>query len=187
MYLLGHNPGGSPDDQAANTVRASLEAMPTKTLNNYLDEAWQTASGRSYSKGQAPLQRRVVWLLQELGLRPREVPASNLIFVRSIDVSGILFGELADLCWEVHETILDIVRPRLLVVFGNSEPSPYTYLFEKFNPTGEETIESGHGNWLCRAFRVDGGLSVVGLPHLSRYNIIGKTAVVNWTKKYGAL
>ena len=68
VYLLGHNPGGSPEDQSANTIRASLDALPTKTINNYLDEAWQMASGRSFSRGQAPLQRRVVWLLQELGL-----------------------------------------------------------------------------------------------------------------------
>ena len=164
IYLLGHNPGGSPEDQADATVRASLAALPDKTLNNYLDEAWVTATGRSWSNGQAPLQRRVVWLLQQLGFEPRAVPSSNLIFVRSVDVLGSAFQELSDLCWPVHEYVMGIVQPKLLLVFGNSNPSPYTYLAEKFAPRGEHTELSGHGNWLCRAFTTSTGLTVVGLP-----------------------
>ena len=186
VCLLGHNPGGSPDDQADATVRASLEALPGKTLNNYLDEAWTTASQRSWSKGQAPLQRRVVWLLQQLGLSPRRVPCSNLIFVRSIDVTGSSFKELSDLCWQVHEQILEIVAPKLLLVFGNSDPSPYSYLSEKLGSTDERTCESGHGNWQCRSFH-SRDYTVVGLPHLSRYNVIGKHDVIRWIKEQSAL
>lgn len=180
IYLLGHNPGGSPQDQATATIKVSLEALPTKTLNNYLDESWETASGRSWSKGQAPLQRRVVWLLQQLGLPPRAVPASNLIFVRSVDASGISFFDLAQKCWDVHEKILDIVKPKLLLVFGNYDPSPYTFLLEKFGAHHEKFEESGHGKWKCRSFKANEKLTIVGLPHLSRYNIIGKHNVVNW-------
>ena len=69
FYLLGHNPGGSPEAQAEATVEASLASLPTKTLNNYLDEAWTTASGRRFDVGAAPLQRRVIWLLEALGLQ----------------------------------------------------------------------------------------------------------------------
>lgn len=185
VYLLGHNLGGSPKDQADATVRASLEELPGKTLNNYLDEAWTTASQRSWSKGQAPLQRWVVWLLQQLGLSPRSVPCSNLIFVRSIGVSGSSFRELSDLCWVVHEQIIDIVVPTLLLVFGNSDPSPYSYLSERLGSTNESSCESGHGNWLCRSFG-SRDYTVVGLPHLSRYNVIGKHDVVRWIKKQSA-
>lgn len=187
VYLLGHNPGGSSEDQAENTIRASLSALPDKKLNNYVDEAWKTASGRSWSKGSAPLQRRVVWLLRELGFQPRDVPASNLIFARSEDVAGSSFGQLADLCWQVHEAILRIVQPRLLLVFGNSQPSPYSFLRQKYGMSDEVTFESGHGSWQCRAFRTKAGMVVVGLPHLSRYNIIGKSAVITWIRGVGRL
>jgi hypothetical protein len=68
VYLLGHNPGGSPEAQAAETIQSSLDALENKTINNYLDEAWTMASGRSFPIGGAPLQRRVDWLLTSLGL-----------------------------------------------------------------------------------------------------------------------
>jgi len=187
VYLLGHNPGGSPIDQATATIRASLDTLPSKAINNYLDEAWTTASGRSWPRGQAPLQRRVVWMLGQLGLDPRKVPCSNLIFARSVDVSGSAFLQLSDLCWRVHAELLQVVRPKLLLVFGNSEPSPYTYLREKWSGSSEATIDSGHGNWLCRSFRGPNEFTVVGIPHLSRYNIIGKSAVMNWIREQAAL
>ena len=185
IYLLGYNPGGSPEDQSDATISSSLKDLPTKQTNNYLDEEWTTASGRSWSKGEAPLQRRVVRLLQQLGFNPRNVPCSNLIFVRSVDVSGISLA-MADLCWKVHEQILEIVMPKLILVFGNSTPSPYQFLKEKYSPLKEELFPSGHGNWMCRSFKTN-GLTVVGLPHLSRYSIIGKHNVIQWIKEQTAL
>ena len=186
VYLLGHNPGGSPEDQTDATIRASLESLPKKTINNYLDEKWTTASHRSYAKGEAPLQKRVVWILQKLGFDPRVVPCSNLIFVRSIDVSGIPFAEMADLCWKVHEKILDVVKPKIILAFGNSKDTPYTYLHEIFSNPKENEFPSGHGNWMCRSFKTN-DVTVIGLPHLSRYKIIGKHDVVNWIKEEAAL
>lgn len=185
IYLLGCNPGGSPDDQAEATVRASIGALPAKTMNNYLDEAW-AATHKSWSKGEAPLQKRVVWLLEQLGLVPRTVPCSNLIFVRSAEIAGLPFNSLADICWRVHERILNIVSPKILLVFGNSEPSPYTYLFEKLSAADEKSFPSGHGNWSCRSFKAN-GVTVIGLPHLSRYKVVGKDEVVNWIKEHNAL
>jgi hypothetical protein len=42
-YLLGHNPGGSPDRVGLPTIGSSLDALPTKTRNNY-EDGWD---GRS--------------------------------------------------------------------------------------------------------------------------------------------
>jgi hypothetical protein len=187
IYLMGHNPGGSPERQADATVGASLASLPGKTMNNYLDEPWTTASGRSWTAGQAPLQRRVAWLLNQLGFDPREVPCSNLIFTRSVEVSSGTFDEMAALCWPVHERIIEIVDPRVLLVFGNSEPSPYTYLQEIWGGGIEERIRAGHGNWDCRKFKARNGRSVIGIPHLSRYNVIGKNDVIDWIHRHLAL
>lgn len=109
IYLLGNNPGGSPEGQADETILKSLSALPTKTANNSLDEAWTMANRRDSEIGVAPLQERVVWLLSALGLKPRDVPCSNRIFVRSINASGIDFNKLADLCWPAHERLLEII------------------------------------------------------------------------------
>lgn len=78
-YLLGHNPGGDANNRALLTVGGSLDDLPANTINSYLDTRW---SGR-LSIGSSPLQQRVKWLLSELGVDPRDVAASNLIFPRS--------------------------------------------------------------------------------------------------------
>ena len=125
VYLLGHNPGGQPGNTALMTVSQSLKELPTNKANSYLDSTW---SGRD------ALQRRVLWLLAGLGFHPREVAASNLCFVRSPSAAGINMRKCADRCWPVHQEILKIVRPRLVLVYGNSGQSPYSYLSNKFKP-----------------------------------------------------
>ena len=54
-----------------------------------------------------------------LGLDPRSVAASNLILVRSRDAAGSRFGQFAELCWPVHQEILRLIRPRLVIAYGN--------------------------------------------------------------------
>jgi hypothetical protein len=173
IYLLGHNPGGDAANPRLPTVRSSLEELPSKCINSYLDTLW---SGRD------ALQRRVIWLLAGLGFHPTNVTASNLIFMRSRDAAGSQFGQFAELCWPVHEQSLQIVQPRIVVVYGNSSNSPFSFLIQKYGVTRTEAFPSGHGDWLCRRFEVPGRFLVVGLPHLSRYDITKHSSVVRWIK-----
>jgi uracil-DNA glycosylase len=178
---LGLNPGGDPSTHE-ETVGSCLAAWEKRTDNAYLDESW---TGRA--RGRAPLQRRVQWLMGQLGFSVRDVCASNLIFTRSIDASGSGYPQIADLCWPVHEQILEIVRPRLILAFGNSNPSPFSYLRDKHRPRTVTTFPSGHGKWKCAAFTTNGGLHIVGLPHLSRYAVNKHLEVADWIKAYAAL
>lgn len=171
IYLLGHNPGGDPTNPRLPTVGSSLEELPSKTINSYLDTQWS---------GGDTLQRRVLWLLRKLGYHPREVAASNLIFPRSRDEAGSQFGRFAELCWPVHEQILQIVQPHLIVVYGNS---PFSFLLQKYGAARTETFPSGHGDWMCRRFEVPGRFVLVGLPHLSRYDITRHSRVIDWIKQ----
>jgi hypothetical protein len=180
IYLLGLNPGGAPEHQPNATVRASLEAFPSKKINDYLDDDWASRD-KSWGKGQAPLQKRVTWLLEQLKQNPRSVPSSNLIFIRSDNSSHLAYHELADLCWKLHDRVLNIVSPKLLLVFGVGSKSPYNYLYNRYKPSNEQLFPSGHGNWVCRSFRTD-NFTVIGLPHLSRYNVIDKYNVIHWIK-----
>lgn len=157
--------------------------LPFKTSNNYLDESWQQ-SRRRYPRGAAPLQRRLQWLVVKLGYNLREVCASNLIFARSRGEAGSGYPEYARICWPVHDRILHIVQPKIILVFGNGANSPFEFLLQnsmRLSPV--DSIYSGHSPWYCKAFRAEiAGQSVVvvGLPHLSRYNVIGKAQVVEW-------
>src|SRR4051794_20337564 len=139
VYLLGHNPGGDCNNPLLPTIGRSLDALPAKTLNSYLDTSW---SGRR-AIAESPLQQRVVWLLSRLGLDPRDVAASNLVFPRSRDAATSQFDRFADMCWPVHEWILGVVRPQMLIAYGNSEPSPYTYLARKYGAVTQVEYPSG--------------------------------------------
>jgi hypothetical protein len=179
VYLLGFNPGGA----GGNPVEQSINSMLKNTTNSYLDESWENHNG-VWANGEAPLQKRVQWVLESIGLNPREVCASNLIFLQSREASGISYS-LAKKCWPVHEAILNIVKPRLIIAFGNSAVSPYGYLHSMLGGK-EEYFPSGHGNWSVKGFncKINGlPVYIAGLPHLSRYSPIGKNQVMEWLSK----
>ena len=180
LYLLGLNPGGDPNDarHREQTIGSVLDALPAKRDNEYLDVSWRERGDRK-PPGQSKLQRRVQWLSEMLGVDLRDVCAANLIFARSTGAESSDYARLAPVCWPVHELILDIVRPKLVVAYGNSAVSPYAYLLQRFGASREVEFPSGHVTWTCRAFGV-GGMRVAGLPHLSRYAIDHHPDVGRW-------
>lgn len=180
VYLLGFNPGG----EGGSSVEQSIDSLLSNTVNAYLDESWDNQNG-VWANGEAPLQKRVQWVLESLGLNPRDVCASNLIFLRSREATDICYS-LAEKCWPVHQAILSIVKPKLIIAFGNSDTSPYGYLHSMFGGK-EEFLPSGHGNWSIKGFscKIDGRpVYVAGLPHLSRYSPVGKSEVAKWLSEH---
>ena len=178
VYLLGFNPGGINGEPLSKSINMLLK----NTSNAYLDESWENGIG-SWEKGEAPLQKRICWLLETLGFNPRNVCASNLIFLQSRKANDISFS-LAKQCWPVHEAILEIINPKLIITFGNSNVSPYNFLRSMYNGI-EETISSGHGNWKVKGFSTtinNKEVYIAGLPHLSRYDPIGKEKVIAWLR-----
>ena len=185
FYILGLNPGGTPDSK--DTIAQDLEELPTYNTNAYIDEAW----GR-YKPGKHPLQYQLKLLIEsKLGENLREICASNLIFRRSKNQNEINYPDSADLCWPVHQMILDIVKPDVIITFGNGSISPYAYLKNKYlknnDSNSEKTKWADWGNWKCKAFRAkneDHDTLVLGIPHLSRYRVRGrKEEVINWIKE----
>lgn len=188
FYILGLNPGGPIN--SGDTIAQRLNDLPKKK-NAYLDEDWSSAN-RHYDPGCHPLQRHLQLLMKELGQQLRCVCASNLIFTRSPNQYGSAYPGQADLCWPVHEMVLEIVRPNVIITFGNGSISPYKFLALKHDKaTGKSPREctclAENGKWLCKAFKTElcnHHLSslIIGLPHLSRYTIERRPKVVNWIK-----
>lgn len=186
FYLLGLNPGGA----GGMPIRTSITMLPELTDNAYLCECW-ASGGRTYAAGEAPLQRRVQYLCDEhLRVPTDSVCASNLIFVqspsdahlskRSEGTGRSRFLDLARICWPVHEDIVGSVDPDFLVVFGNGLLSPFTYL-KSIVPgyASERNQPSGHGGYRLKSYDAQIGgrqRTVIGLPHLSRYDPCGKDA-----------
>jgi hypothetical protein len=188
LYILGLNPGGEPGQPGTTTIAESLDALPNKTANDYL-EKWGDGRRGTYDAGCHPLQMRLRWLTEQLGFALTDACASNLIFARSRYGKDAGYQSLAKMCWPVHERIIEHVRPRLLIVFGNGPISPFRWLLHLGEAQGgvEKLCEtaSGHGTWRVAAFgiRVGGNpISIVGLPHLSRYNVTRNGNVVSWIR-----
>lgn len=177
IYIMGYNPGG----RGGPNILKSIDEMLTNTENAYIDGDWENGNGQF--KGNAPLQKRIKYVVELMGYNLSEVCASNLIFVQSQDAKKVDV-KLADICWPVHKAIIELIRPKLILVFGNSGLSPFMFLHQKFG--GEiEYQDGGHGNWQLKAFETnidEKPVYVVGLPHLSRYKPEGKEGVDNWIK-----
>lgn len=177
IYLIGLNPGGSADGP---NLRDNISKMPVRSDNAYIDECWPADNRKP---GAAPLQQRIGWLLRVLGVDTRDVFATNLIFTQSRDDKGVTRAQ-AEKCWPIHEAMLEIVRPSLIVAFGNGGFSPYGFIHSRFR--GEQEFQrAGHGNWNLKRFQTtisDRETTVIGLPHLSRYKPMDKPAVKAWLK-----
>lgn len=176
VYILGLNPRGS---KSTGSLSDDLDALPSRDKNAYCDGRWKNCL-----PGNAPIQRRLRWLLEQLGYDLRAVCAANLIFTSSRDGASAGYPEKANICWPVHQQILELIQPRLIMTFGNGGKSPYRYLRDKWlqDSTTEKCFRAGHGDWECRAFctKVCAQTAwILGLPHLARYGIIGKNDVVN--------
>jgi hypothetical protein len=191
LYLLGYNPGGDPEEET-KTVRAHLESIRGNLdWNEFISEKW-TVRNKIRPPGEAPMQRRVQDLLAGVGLKTKEVSASNLIFVRS-RVSGDLdqANRLAIKCWPVHEFILAQVKPKAVLSIGLAA---FDFVIKLAKPLSiAEPFPSGKGKYYCRAarIRVEGlDVNLVSVPHLGErvaYDITEYPDALEWVKTKLAL
>lgn len=165
---MGLNPGG--ETGTGPRLQESIDASLSRTVNAYL-VPWENGVHEHDGDGDSPLQRRVQWLFQQLGYDLKRTLCTNLVFLQSKNEKGITWDDAND-CWPVHEAMLSIVEPRLILVYGNSGFSPYGFLHSRYG--GEQCfMNSGHGNWNLKAFKakINGrDTAVIGLPHLSKYD-----------------
>ena len=124
--IFGYNPGGSPLYE--NTLIKD-ELKDPKYLNPwfnaYIDESWHrinpfTKRPMTIKAGEDALQKSIQFIFNEIiEYDLRKVYATNLIFIRSqssYDISN--WKDLAEKCWHIHEEILKVVNPRVILSFG---------------------------------------------------------------------
>ena len=122
MYILGINPGGGdPGGTRESFISSHVKDILKKKCADwsaYRDDHWGFAPGKHF------LQRNVLHLLSEVKAEPHEVPASEVVFLRSKGVGGLIkfFGksyeELADECWPFHKAVIDKLGVRVVVCYG---------------------------------------------------------------------
>lgn len=164
VYILGANPGGDPDEQSSETIQGHTDFVLNQApdlWSAYCDECW---TGRPV--GQAPLQRRVQHLLSKLGLDTRQVPASNVVFSRSRRIEHLAgdYHQLAELCWPVHDAVLNNLQPKAVICFGEKAATEVkirtgaTLQIDKF-------VEQNGRKWTSSAWHSASGLIVFQLTH----------------------
>ncbi len=167
LMLMGHNPGGIPNESREETIDYTLQHLDKKKGSDYLHEDW--GCGPKGSK----LQRSVRLLFHAINADLETTFTTNLIFFRSHSVASSSFREAAPYCWRLHRKFLAMVDPDILIVFGTSGWSPYAFIKEQTESvTDQQTYDSGHGTWKIRSF--SGTLEgrhrqIFGFPHFSRY------------------
>jgi hypothetical protein len=121
VYILGYNPGGDPDEHAAETIQnhtqGVLKILPPN-WSAYRDESWFSRGFRQPA-GTATFQPVILQLMHELGIDPGLTPSSNLVFVRSPRAAHLNSSdELEQLCWPFHANVIELINPHFIICFG---------------------------------------------------------------------
>ncbi len=175
IYLLGFNPGGHEEDHPDETIgehtrRVLEEWSPEWTA--LLDEVWRP--GRTpFPPGDAKRQRNILHFLELLGLDPRRVPHSNVIFVRSPRSEDLSDADLAlaERLWPFHRAVIQSLGVRVVVCLGK-EAGNEVRNFLAANTFVDRFEERNKRRWTSEAWRNHDGLCVAVLTNPSR---------VDWT------
>lgn len=158
--FIGLNPGGSVVDPKHATLAPSASA--------YVTECWA-----GFPAGKSPLQMQVRRLFGALGVPPDEVLAGNLVPFRSPNWSSLPHKERATAFGKaIWRDIFAQTRPEIVVAMGRLV---YEAMAEILSAEQLPNIASGWGNVPIRR-GINGKTQLVGLPHLSRFSLIGRTA-----------
>ena len=179
IYLLGLNPGGSE----RTTLRDSI-SKSRAGCNAYLDERF-APGGHLRCAGQATLQRRVQGLCNLMGLDTRNVPASNLVFVRSTRLKNYPnFDAARALCFPVHQIFLEAIKPKFLMTFGALKSfGSLDSSWADFRLVASESRCVQHGRWKAHRGRVliaSTEIAFGNIPHMSVWASDQRQEVVRW-------
>ncbi|CAM3101858.1 Uracil-DNA glycosylase-like domain-containing protein [Sphingomonas antarctica] len=168
LYILGLNPGGDPVAQAEDTIGTDRQRFleGPASWSAYADESWAGAA-----PGTLGIQPRVLHLLAALGLNPRTVPASNILFARSA-TEAALAKEKIDLlraCWPVQKAVIDTLGVQIVLCFGGTAGK---WVRDALGAHAliDTYVENNARRWTSEAHRALDGRVVVSLTHPGRAN-----------------
>jgi hypothetical protein len=166
LYLLGLNPGGSPVAQARETIGKHLTTWrsgPSRS-SAYVDERWAEGEPGTYG-----IQPRIRHMFDQLGIDLRDVPASNVVFVRSIDEAALENEKRALLakCWPVHAAVINTLEIMTLLCLGGTT-GRWVRSLVGANELAGRFVEKNGRKWASEAHLSASGMCVVTLTHPGR-------------------
>ena len=168
LYILGLNPGGDPVAQRDQTITADRQRFldGSVTWSAYADESWSGSPPGAWG-----MQPRIIHMIAALGLDPRTVPASNVVFVRSA-TEAMLLNEKAELlrqCWPVHRAVIDALGVRVVACLGSTAGRWVGDALGATERVDEYREANGRG-WTSVTHQAADGRRVVTLSHPGRAN-----------------
>ena len=175
LYVVGMNPGGNPIEHSDDTLSSHTNWILNSAPDNwsaYRDEPWGGSKpGTWRSPGTAPMQLRMQHLFRRLQVDPGDVPASNIVFVRSERKATLEgdFSTLASQCWPFHEAVIENLKVRVIVCLGTDAGQVISGRLGA-NSLVDEFVEKNNRGWTSRAYKNRNGLTVAVLTHPSIAN-----------------
>ena len=177
--LVGIDPGGDPSNPDATVGPRYRDLLEGDSYNAFLDESWASdRRGRTvlHPLGEAPLQqavRKVFRILFPESNPEKEIRATacfNACPIRTGLGSKIPpRGRVWSLSEDWYKSVLEHIRPELVICIGNGDVSPWELLdVDEQKPIKfAKSAHLKHGS-----AKLEGGQSfkVIGLPHLTGGN-----------------
>ena len=178
LYILGANPGGNPDDAPDATVSKNVKYVLSKAPENwsaYKDDCW----GPSFTKNR--LQRGVLHLFDILELDAGEVPASEVVFLRSRSLAELEgnFERLASECWPFHRAVIDRLGVKVVVCIGKRAGKFVRHQINANKPIDWFSERNKRG-WESHSHKSACGIIVVTLTHASQVDWTNRASDPTW-------
>lgn len=193
FYIMGLNPGGDPKVLTGSIIE---KLAPPDGTSPYTHECWnkacgnddcvhirraQSACGRLADEDLVKHQKNVIRLSHLLGYdAPGEIPSANAIFARSRSLdtltmeSGFSTWDWWKACWPIHQQLLNVVRPKVIIAFGyGKRTSAFGFLAREVGVNAPSPIDETNpreGRTICARIPLrNSSLSVrvIGVPHPS--------------------
>ncbi len=166
LYILGLNPGGDPEIQAKETVQWHTNKVLRGVPDNwsaYRDESWAGSA-----PGTRGMQPRVLHLLRRININPGNVPASNIVFLRSGREDRLEddLSQLVEDCWPFHKKVIEDLNVRVILCFGQTS-GKWVCNYLNAHKKVEEFVERNNRRWRSRSFKNANGITVVVATHPS--------------------
>jgi hypothetical protein len=166
LYLLGLNPGGSGDPNTGATVGESLSVWQQRKPGwcECTSEPWEGARPGEYG-----IQPRIRALFDRLGLDLCNVPASNVVFVRSnVEAALDHKAEMLERCWPVHDAVIRELGLATILCLGKTAGRWVRSMLGAHQPYDHfaESYEKRH--YRSEAHLNSDGIAVLSLAHPSR-------------------
>ena len=166
VYLLGLNPGGAPGTDGEATIAKNLATWRKREPGwcEYTSESWEGAEPGEYG-----IQRPIRALFNRLGLNVADVPASNVVFVRSSQEAKLDRKlELLERCWPVHDAVIRNLGVTTVLCLGKTTGKWVRSKLgaDRLHDHFEETYAKRH--YRSEAHLNSDGIAVLTLAHPCR-------------------